>query len=112
MSATSLLLRFLRSLQADVSFYIPDRQTEGYGFHLPALERLASEGKQLLVSVDCGISAADEGRALQGKMDIVVTDHHLPGPELPPAVAVVNPHRTDCPYPDKDLAGVGVAFKL
>lgn len=112
MSATSLLLRFLRSLQADVSFYIPDRQTEGYGFHLPALERLASEGKQLLVSVDCGISAADEVRALQGKMDIVVTDHHLPGPELPPAVAVVNPHRTDCPYPDKDLAGVGVAFKL
>ena len=87
--------------------------TEGYGLNRRALEELA-EQSDLLVTVDCGIASVADVAAVQGagKLDIIITDHHLPGSELPPACAVLNPHRADCPYPDKDLAGVGVAFKL
>ncbi len=109
-TATALLVRALRRLDAVVDFYIPDRQKEGYGFNPAALAKLAEEN-DLLVSVDCGISAVSEIGAVRG-MDVIITDHHLPGAELPPALAVVNPHREDCAYPDKNLAGVGVAFKL
>lgn len=110
-SASSLLLHNLRKLGADADFYIPDRMTEGYGLNRPALESLA-EHTDLLVSVDCGIASVEDVAAMQGKLDIIITDHHLPGSELPPALAVLNPHRTECLYPDKDLCGVGVAFKL
>lgn len=111
-TATALLVRSLRQLGATADYYIPDRQAEGYGFNRAALQKLAEDGTGLMVSVDCGIASVEDVASLHGAMDIVVTDHHLPGPELPDAVAVVNPHREDCPYPDKDLAGVGVAFKL
>ena len=111
-TSTALLTYTLKQLGADVSYYIPDRQKEGYGFNYNALHKLYEDGNQLLISVDCGISAMEEVRQMQGKLDIVITDHHLPGNELPSAAAVVNPHRLDCPYPFKDLAGVGVAFKL
>jgi len=111
MTATALLVHNLKALGANVDFYIPHREREGYGFNLPALQGIAA-GASLLVSVDCGIASVDDVSAMKGKLDIIVTDHHLPGEELPLALAVVNPHREDCPYPDKNLAGVGVAFKL
>lgn len=114
MTASSLLYHCLRSLGVaaeNVRIYIPDRFQEGYGFNAKALTKLA-ETTDLLVSVDCGISCAEEVAGVEGKMDIVVTDHHLPGKELPECVAVVNPHQSGDAYPDKNLAGVGVAFKL
>lgn len=110
-TSTVLLLRALWRLGAKAAYYIPTRQ-EGYGLHAETLRRLAKEGVSLVVSVDCGISAAAEVEALQGTLDLVITDHHLPGPILPPAVAVVNPHRAGETYPFSDLAGVGVAWKL
>ena len=112
MTATALLVHNLRALGALTSYYIPDRKKEGYGFNLKALESIAESGAGLLVSVDCGIASVEDVRSMGGLLDIVITDHHLPGENLPPALAVVNPHRADCPYPDKNLAGVGVAFKL
>ncbi len=111
MTSTALLYDCLHSLGAAVDFYIPDRFTEGYGFHRAALERIASVST-LLISVDCGIASVDDVAAMVGKLDIIITDHHLPGEQLPPALAVVNPHRVDCAYPDKNLCGVGVAYKL
>ncbi len=110
-TATTLLIRALRRLGALADYYIPDRQ-EGYGLHTESLRQLSEDGAKLVVTVDCGIASNTEIGALRGKVDIVVTDHHLPGEKLPEADAVVDPHRTDCEYPFKDLAGVGVAFKL
>ncbi len=111
-TATALLAHTLELLGGDVDYYIPDRQREGYGFNIPALQSLAERGTKLVVSVDCGIASLEETAALRGKMDLVITDHHLPGTSLPDALAVIDPHREDCSYPDKNLAGVGVAFKL
>ena len=111
-TATSLLVYALRRLGAKVSYYIPDRQKEGYGFNAAALRGLKERGGELLVSVDCGIASVDEVAELSGELDIVITDHHLPGERIPDALAVIDPHQEDCPYPDKNLAGVGVAFKL
>ncbi|MDD6127139.1 MAG: single-stranded-DNA-specific exonuclease RecJ [Veillonellaceae bacterium] len=111
MTSSALLCTCLRALGADADIYIPDRFREGYGFNRAALEKIA-ETSSLLVSVDCGISSVKDVAGLQGKLDIVVTDHHLPGDTLPPACAIVNPHREDDMYPDKNLCGVGVAFKL
>ena len=112
MSATSLMIHNLKALGAVADFHIPDRAAEGYGFNLPALQKIAAEGAGLLVSVDCGIASAADVAAMKDRLDIIVTDHHLPGDVLPDALAVVNPHRADCPYPDKSLCGAGVAFKL
>lgn len=112
MTATSLMLHNLRALGGKADFYIPDRQKEGYGLNLEALQYLAEQGTKLLLTVDCGIASVADVAAMKGKLDIIITDHHLPGAVLPEALAVVNPHRADCEYPDKNLAGVGVAFKL
>ena len=120
-TATSLMVKNLRKMGADVEYYIPDRQSEGYGFNDDALERLWQSGTDLLVSVDCGISAINEVETVREKMaahpdepvmDIIITDHHTPGGVLPDAVAVVNPHRQDDDYPFEDLCGAGVAYKL
>ena len=113
-TATALLVRVLAGLGGQVGYYIPNRLEDGYGIHLEALSRAAGEGYGLVVTVDCGISALDEieeNRAAGGP-EVVITDHHEPPGELPGAVAVVNPKRADCPYPFKELAGVGVALKL
>lgn len=112
-SGTALMVAFLRRLGARVSYYVPHRLQEGYGLHLPALRRLRERQVDLVVTVDCGISAleAAQGAAEMG-LDLIITDHHQVPPQLPPARAVVNPHRSDCAYPFKELAGVGVAFKL
>jgi len=94
-------------------FHVPDRFKEGYGMRAEVVERAASEGVSLIVSVDTGIRAGDVVRRASALgIDVIVTDHHLPESELPPALAVLNPNQPDCPYPEKNLCGVGVAFKL
>ena len=112
-SSTVMLRRALELLGGDVSHFIPERLRDGYGLQAETVERLQAGGARVLVSVDCGIrSVAAAKRARELGVDLVVTDHHEPEAELPPAFAVINPRRPDCPYPDKDLAGAGVAFKL
>ena len=112
-TSTCLLTHYLRARGGQVRYYIPDRLDEGYGVNIPAVEKLAREGVSLIVTVDCGITAVEEAaHAASLGVDMVITDHHECKEVLPPAVAVVDPHRKDCPYPFKDLAGVGVALKL
>ncbi|MEF3167840.1 MAG: single-stranded-DNA-specific exonuclease RecJ [Deltaproteobacteria bacterium] len=110
-SASIVLSRFLKGLGLDVSVYIPHREKEGYGLNPDALSRFSSEGRTLVITVDCGVSNHDEiAHARTLGMDVIVTDHHEPPPYLPPALAVLNPKRPDCTYPFRELAGVGVAF--
>ena len=111
-TATTVLLKTLQQLGGWADYYIPDRFTEGYGVNLKALRRLHRQGTSLVITVDCGIKSVEELRQMQDCMDFVVTDHHLPGEELPPAVAVIDAHRKDSQYPCAELAGVGIAFKL
>ena len=112
-TSVTLLYLYLASLGADVGYYIPSRDREGYGVSCGAVDRLAAAGVTLMITVDTGITANDEvDHAAACGIETVVTDHHERRDPLPAAVAVVNPHRTDCPYPFKDLAGVGVVFKL
>lgn len=111
-TACAILYNLLIELGAVVEYYIPERQSEGYGLNDQALEHLYRTGTKLVVTVDCGISSVEEIAAMQGKMDIIITDHHQPPLLLPEATAILNPKQMDCPYPEKHLAGVGVAFKL
>ncbi|MBQ5969170.1 MAG: single-stranded-DNA-specific exonuclease RecJ [Clostridia bacterium] len=112
-TASSLLFLYLEMLGAEVVCYIPDRNSEGYGLNPGAVRRLHDDGVQLIVTVDNGISAIPEAELIyELGMRLVVTDHHRVGKQLPRAEAVVDPHRPDCPSTFKDLAGVGVAFKL
>ena len=112
-TSTVILRRALELLGADVVHFIPERLRDGYGLQPAAVDRLHAEGVALVVSVDCGIRAAEAGRrARELGVDLIITDHHEPDAELPPALAVINPKRHDCQYPDKHLAGVGVALKL
>jgi single-stranded-DNA-specific exonuclease len=112
-TSTCLLTEFLTGMGAKVIPYIPGRLDEGYGLNREAVTTLARQGVKLLITVDCGITAVDEvAYANRLGIDVVVTDHHTCKEELPAAVAVVDPHREDCPYPFKGLAGVGVALKL
>ena len=112
-TSTVILRRALEMLGGDVIHFIPERLKDGYGLQPAAIERLRADGVSLIVSVDCGIrgiEAAKKARDLA--VDLIITDHHEPGTELPDAVAVLNPKRHDCSYPDKSLAGVGVALKV
>ena len=112
-TSTVILRRALELLGADVVHFIPERLRDGYGLQPAAIERLHADGVGLVVSVDCGIRGGDAARrARELGVDLIITDHHEPDTELPPAIAVINPKRTDCRYPDKYLAGVGVALKL
>lgn len=114
-TGTAILLRALKLLGAKTGFHIPHRFTEGYGIQQPALERAFAEGYKLVVSVDCGIRAHEPLYwARDNGLDVIITDHHLPDEDegAPPAFAVLNPNQEGCEYPDKHLAGVGVAFKL
>lgn len=111
--ATVVLLTALRSLGAAAEAYIPDRQADGYGMRAAVMERVTQEGFRVVISVDNGIREHEAlSRAQELGIDCIVTDHHLPGPTLPPARAILNPHHPACAYPDKNLSGVGVAFKL
>lgn len=111
-TATSLLYRVLTSLGAKAAYYIPERFGEGYGLNDAALEKLHGDGAQLVITVDCGISAIAEVEKARHFYDIIITDHHEPGEMLPNAHSILNPKRQDCFFPHKQLAGVGVAFKL
>ena len=114
-TGTVVLRRALQVLGAKTGFHVPHRFTEGYGIRQDALERAKGEGYGLVISVDCGIRAhAPLEWARSSGLDVIVTDHHLPDDDegSPPAFAVLNPNQRGCPYPDKNLAGVGVAFKL
>lgn len=112
-TAVSMMWLYLRSRGADVGYYIPSRSGEGYGLSKVAINSLAKQGISLIITVDTGITANEEAvHAASVGVDMVITDHHECRADLPCAIAVVNPHRPDCPYPFKELAGVGVVFKL
>lgn len=112
-TSVSLLYLFLRDLGGEVSFYIPDRAAEGYGISTGGIDEARRRSAGLIITVDCGITSVDEvAHANVLGIDVIVSDHHEPGESLPNALAVVNPKRSDCEYPFKDLAGVGVAYKL
>ena len=112
-TSTVILRRALESLGANVGHFIPERLTDGYGLQPNTIDRLHAEGVRVIVSVDCGIRGADAARRARDLgVDLIITDHHEPDTELPDALAIVNPKRHDCNYPDKNLAGVGVALKL
>jgi len=112
-TSTVILRRALELLGADVVHFIPERFRDGYGLQPASIDRLQQDGVRLIISVDCGIRADEAAtRARELGIDLIITDHHEPGAELPHALAVINPKRHDCTYPDKNLAGVGVALKL
>ena len=109
-TGTSVLVRSIGHLGAEVTFYIPNRLEEGYGISKEAIDACGERGVTLLVSVDCGITAVQETEyARSCGVDVIITDHHQTG-EIPKAVAVVDPKRPDCPYPFKELPGVALAF--
>jgi len=113
LAATVLLHQTLHELGATVEPYIPNRVSEGYGLHKEALARLAQEETKVIVTVDCGVRAVEEIiYANELGIDVIITDHHSVGSELPPALAVIDPKRSDSTYPYDELAGVGVAYKL
>lgn len=114
-TGTVVLRKALEILGAETGFHVPNRFTEGYGVNIPALEKARERGYSLVVTVDCGIRGFEPlVWAKENGLDVIVTDHHLPDEAQgnPPAFAVVNPNQSDCEYPNKNLAGVGVAFKL
>ena len=112
-TSVSVMYLYLKSLGADVRYYIPSRSSEGYGVNTDAVDSLAQEGVSLIITVDTGITAAQEIEYAKGVgVDFIVTDHHECHAEMPQALATINPHRPDCEYPFKDLAGVGVVFKF
>lgn len=112
-TSITVLKSFLQDIGINASFYIPNRLNEGYGLNIPAVENIAKQGYNLMITVDCGISCIEEvKRANELGMEVIVTDHHEVGEILPDAVAVVDCKRKDNKYECRDLAGVGVAFKL
>lgn len=111
-TATAILVEGLNRLGARVAPYIPHRVDEGYGLNQEAIGKMHAAGVTLMVTVDCGIRAGEEiGYANQLGVDVVVTDHHSPPVELPPAIAIVNPHQPACSYPHKMLSGAGLSYK-
>ena len=112
-TSTALLVSFLTACGISASYFIPNRFDDGYGLNSESLKRIAAQGARLVVTVDCGISSLDEAQ-LCGELgvDLIITDHHAPRETVPAAYAVINPHQPGCPYPFKQLAGVGVAFNL
>ncbi len=112
-TSTALLVRTLRALKANVGYHLPHRRRDGYGIKPAAVGDAVRDGVKLIVTCDCGITACETvRRATEAGVDMIITDHHEPGPELPLATAVINPKREDAMYPFPELAGVGVAFKL
>jgi single-stranded-DNA-specific exonuclease len=108
-----LLTKVIELAGGQAGYHVPHRLKDGYGMRPEVVEAAAEQGVKLIVSVDTGIRAAEVvRRANELGIDVIVTDHHLPESELPPALAVLNPNRPDCPYPEKNLCGAGVAFKL
>jgi single-stranded-DNA-specific exonuclease len=112
-TGTALLIEGLSAIGADVTPYIPHRLKEGHGLNNSALDELGQQGIRLVITVDCGVTGVSQVvRANKKKLDIIITDHHTPFDELPPAIAVIDPKRSDSSYPFSELSGVGVAFKF
>jgi single-stranded-DNA-specific exonuclease len=112
-TATALLYEVLTALGADACWHIPNRFDEGYGLNNEAITLLAEQNVDLIVTVDCGIRSPVEAEHARGLgLDMIISDHHQPGAELPAAAAIVNPRLESDPYPDKDLSGVGLAYKI
>jgi len=113
MTATAILVGCLRSLGANVDYYVPNRLNEGYGLNHEALRKLAADGTRLVITVDCGIASLDEAdTAAESGLDLIVTDHHMMSEQLPKACVIVHPRLPGHDYPFPDLCGAGVAFKL
>lgn len=111
--STTLLLRAIRGLGGRAVPFIPDRRTDGYDLGAAGVASALAHGARVVVTCDCGTQAHGAIAQLNGEgVDVIVSDHHLPGAPLPPSLALLNPRQPECPYPDKDLAAVGVAFKL
>jgi single-stranded-DNA-specific exonuclease len=112
-TGTALLMRALKAVGGVVDYYLPHRIEDGYGLNTAAVESAARDGIKVLLTVDCGVSAVEQlTLARELGLEVIVTDHHEPPATLPPATAVLNPKQPGCPYPFKDLSGVGVAYKL
>jgi single-stranded-DNA-specific exonuclease len=112
-TSAAIFILFFQSLQFPHRYYIPNRVEQGYGLHPDVIENFAQQGVTLIITVDCGISDTDAvEKARERGIDVIITDHHEVPSEIPPACAVLNPKRGDCPFPFKSLAGVGVAFNL
>ncbi|HPD95915.1 MAG: single-stranded-DNA-specific exonuclease RecJ [Bacteroidales bacterium] len=112
-TAVALMYSFFRNRYSKVGYYIPDRYNEGYGISQKGIDFAFDNGYTLIVALDCGIKAIEKVRyAAMRNIDFIICDHHLPGEQIPEAVAVLDPKRLDCPYPFKELSGCGVGFKL
>ena len=112
-TSTAVLYMYLKEKGAEVDYYIPDRIDEGYGMNTAALDRIRASGTTLIITVDTGVTAVEETEYAKSLgLEIIVTDHHECKSEVPDCVAVIDPKQEECPYPYKELAGVGVAFKL
>ncbi|HSR61222.1 MAG TPA: single-stranded-DNA-specific exonuclease RecJ [Robiginitalea sp.] len=112
-TAVALMTDYLREQKAEVASYIPDRYAEGYGLSFQGIDFAHDNGIGLIIALDCGVKALQQATYAREKgIDLIVCDHHRPGPVLPEAVAVLDPKRGDCPYPFKELCGCGVGFKL
>lgn len=112
-TAVSLVYGFLARFTGNLLFYIPDRYAEGYGISFQGIDKAKEEGITLIIALDCGIKSIDKvAYAKERGIDFIICDHHLPGEQLPDALAVLDPKRPDCPYPFKELSGCGIGFKL
>lgn len=112
-TAVALVLSYLQEYSANVASYIPDRYTEGYGVSMQGVDFAADNEISLIIALDCGIKAVEQVDYARGRgIDFIICDHHRPGDLLPAAVAVLDPKRSDCPYPYKELCGCGIGFKL
>ena len=111
--SVALFFGFLKEYFDEIEFYIPDRKLEGYGVSQRGIEYAIAEGVKLIVTIDCGIKSVDKvALAKENGVDVIICDHHEPGDDLPPAIAILNPKQHDCSYPFEELCGCGVAFKL
>lgn len=112
-TSVALVYSFFRKYIPQIRYYIPDRYNEGYGISTQSIDYAAENGYSLVIALDCGIKANDKiAYANERNVDFIICDHHLPGDEIPEAVAVLDPKQHDCPYPYKELAGCGIGFKL
>lgn len=112
-TAVALVYTFFHKFYDQLDFYIPDRYSEGYGVSIKSIDFAAENNFSLIIALDCGIKAVEKVQYAKEKgVDFIICDHHRPGSELPPACAVLDPKRADCPYPYKELSGCGIGFKL
>jgi len=112
-TAVAVVYSFFRQFHSRLEYYLPDRYAEGYGISIQGIDYAAAHGFSLIIALDCGIKSVDKvAYAREKNIDFIIGDHHLPGDQLPEAVAVLDPKRGDCPYPYKELSGCGIGFKM